>query len=99
MRSQTGEIIFGGETMRFWDFRGPWLDPLRGPNGIDFNKLQTNNLTYWVVFFDTVMRLFRITVSILSLSVQYTDENRGAASSSRSCVVIVAEVNATIFIT
>ncbi|KAF3947510.1 hypothetical protein CMV_026366 [Castanea mollissima] len=23
MRSPTGEIIFGGETMRFWDFRGP----------------------------------------------------------------------------
>jgi len=22
MRSPTGEIIFGGETMRFWDFRG-----------------------------------------------------------------------------
>ena len=32
MRSPTGEIIFGGETMRFWDFRGPWLEPLRGPN-------------------------------------------------------------------
>ena len=28
MRSPTGEIIFGGETMRFWDFRGPWLEPL-----------------------------------------------------------------------
>jgi photosystem II CP43 chlorophyll apoprotein len=23
MRAPTGEIIFGGETMRFWDFRGP----------------------------------------------------------------------------
>ena len=32
MRSPTGEIIFGGETMRFWDFRGPWLEPLRGSN-------------------------------------------------------------------
>jgi photosystem II CP43 chlorophyll apoprotein len=32
MRAPTGEIIFGGETMRFWDFRGPWLEPLRGPN-------------------------------------------------------------------
>ena len=28
MRSPTGEIIFGGETMRFWDFRGPWVEPL-----------------------------------------------------------------------
>jgi photosystem II CP43 chlorophyll apoprotein len=27
MRSPTGEIIFGGETMRFWDFRGPWVEP------------------------------------------------------------------------
>jgi photosystem II CP43 chlorophyll apoprotein len=26
MRAPTGEIIFG-ETMRFWDFRGPWLEP------------------------------------------------------------------------
>jgi photosystem II CP43 chlorophyll apoprotein len=40
MRSPTGEIIFGGETMRFWDFRGPWLEPLRGPNGLDLDKLR-----------------------------------------------------------
>jgi photosystem II CP43 chlorophyll apoprotein len=40
MRAPTGEIIFGGETMRFWDFRGPWLEPLRGPNGLDLNKLK-----------------------------------------------------------
>ena len=40
MRSPTGEIIFGGETMRFWDFRGPWLEPLRGPNGLELNKLK-----------------------------------------------------------
>jgi len=31
MRSPTGEIIFGGETMRFWDVRAPWLKPLRVP--------------------------------------------------------------------
>lgn len=31
MRSPTGEIIFGGETMRFWDFRGPWLEPCAAP--------------------------------------------------------------------
>ncbi|KAK5825041.1 hypothetical protein PVK06_019843 [Gossypium arboreum] len=30
MRSPTGEVIFGGETMRFWDLRAPWLEPLRG---------------------------------------------------------------------
>jgi len=28
MRSPTGEIIFGGETMRFWDVRAPWLEAL-----------------------------------------------------------------------
>nr|QJA13792.1 CP43 chlorophyll apoprotein of photosystem II [Chaetophora sp. FACHB-2423] len=46
MRSPTGEIIFGGETMRFWDFRGPWLEPLRGPNGLDLTKLK-NDIQPW----------------------------------------------------
>jgi hypothetical protein len=32
-------IIFGGETMRFWDLR-PWVEPLRGPNGLDIIKLR-----------------------------------------------------------
>ena len=48
MRSPTGEIIFGGETMRFWDFQGPWLEPLRGPNGLDLDKL-TNDIQDWQV--------------------------------------------------
>ncbi|MEL6775893.1 MAG: photosystem II reaction center protein CP43 [Cyanobacteria bacterium J06597_16] len=39
-RSPTGEIIFGGETMRFWDARAPWLEPLRGKNGLDLDHLQ-----------------------------------------------------------
>nr|YP_003795274.1 photosystem II 47 kDa protein [Chromera velia]ADJ66516.1 photosystem II 47 kDa protein [Chromera velia] len=39
MRSPTGEIILGGETMRFWDMRAPWIEPLRGPNGLDVYKL------------------------------------------------------------
>nr|AAA27359.1 psbC thylakoid protein [Synechococcus sp.] len=46
MRSPTGEIIFGGETMRFWDFRGPCVEPLRGPNGLDLDKL-TNDIQPW----------------------------------------------------
>jgi photosystem II CP43 chlorophyll apoprotein len=46
MRSPTGEIIFGGETMRFWDFRGPWLEPLRGPNGLDLDKIK-NDIQPW----------------------------------------------------
>lgn len=48
MRSPTGEIIFGGETMRFWDFRGPWVEPLRGPNGIDLNKIK-NDVQPWQI--------------------------------------------------
>ena len=24
--------------MHFWDFQGPWLEPLRGPDGLDLNK-------------------------------------------------------------
>jgi len=48
MRSPTGEIIFGGETMRFWDFRGPWLEPLRGPNGLSLDKIQ-NDIQPWQV--------------------------------------------------
>ncbi|GER54690.1 photosystem II CP43 chlorophyll apoprotein, partial [Striga asiatica] len=40
MRSPTGEVIFGGETMRFWDLRAPWLEPLRGPNGLDLDRLK-----------------------------------------------------------
>ena len=46
MRSPTGEIIFGGETMRFWDFQGPWLEPLRGPNGLDLTKIN-NDIQPW----------------------------------------------------
>ena len=48
MRSPTGEIIFGGETMRFWDFRGPWLEPLRGPNGLDVDKIK-NDVQPWQI--------------------------------------------------
>ena len=46
MRSPTGEIILGGETMRFWDFRGPWLEPMRGPNGLDLDKIR-NDIQPW----------------------------------------------------
>jgi photosystem II CP43 chlorophyll apoprotein len=48
MRSPTGEVIFGGETMRFWDFRGPWVEPLRGPNGIDVDKIK-NDIQPWQI--------------------------------------------------
>jgi photosystem II CP43 chlorophyll apoprotein len=42
MRSPTGEIILGGETMRFWDVRAPWLEPLRAPKGLDLSKFKTD---------------------------------------------------------
>ncbi|KAM0931991.1 Photosystem II CP43 reaction center protein [Dioscorea sansibarensis] len=45
MRSPTGEVIFGGETMRFWDLRAPWLEPLRGPNGLDLGRLKKRHTT------------------------------------------------------
>lgn len=42
MRSPTGEIIFGGETMRFWTMQSQWSEPLRTSFGLDFLKLQTD---------------------------------------------------------
>ncbi|KAK2653190.1 hypothetical protein Ddye_013046, partial [Dipteronia dyeriana] len=40
MRFPTGEVILRGETMQFWDIRAPWLEPLRGPNGLDLSRLK-----------------------------------------------------------
>jgi photosystem II CP43 chlorophyll apoprotein len=40
MRSPTGEIIFGGETMRFWSVQGQWVEPLRASFGLDVSKLK-----------------------------------------------------------
>ena len=42
VRVGKGEVIFGGETMRFWDLRAPWVEPLRGPNGLDINKIRSD---------------------------------------------------------
>jgi photosystem II CP43 chlorophyll apoprotein len=47
-RSPSGEIIFGGETMRFWSVKAPWIEPLRGPNGFDIDKLQ-HDIQPWQV--------------------------------------------------
>ncbi|KAL0647712.1 hypothetical protein Bca4012_046003 [Brassica carinata] len=41
MRSPTREVIFGGETMCFWVLRTPWLEPLRGHNGLDLRGVAT----------------------------------------------------------
>merc|ERR1711879_206863 len=35
MRSPSGEIILGGETMRFWSHQGGWIEGLRNAKGID----------------------------------------------------------------
>jgi len=32
--------------MRFWDLRAPWVEPLRGPNGLDLNKIK-NDIQPW----------------------------------------------------
>jgi photosystem II CP43 chlorophyll apoprotein len=46
MRSPTGEIIFGGETMRFWSMQAQWIESLRTSYGIDVNKIQSDIQTW-----------------------------------------------------
>ena len=46
MRSPTGEIIFGGETMRFWSMQGGWVEPLRTSFGLDIYKIQSDTFGY-----------------------------------------------------
>ena len=40
MRSPSGEIIFGGETMRFWSMSSGWVEPLRNSGGLDIYKIK-----------------------------------------------------------
>jgi photosystem II CP43 chlorophyll apoprotein len=42
MRSPSGEIILGGETMRFWSMQGSWIEPLRTSYGLDIFKIRTD---------------------------------------------------------
>ena len=42
MRSPTGEIIFGGETMRFWSIEAQWIEGLRSSLGIDLTTIQSD---------------------------------------------------------
>lgn len=46
MRSPTGEIIFGGETMRFWSMQGGWIEPLGTSFGLDISKIQSDIQTW-----------------------------------------------------
>ena len=46
MRSPTGEIIFGGETMRFWSMSSGWVEPLRTSFGLDIYKIQSDIQTW-----------------------------------------------------
>jgi photosystem II CP43 chlorophyll apoprotein len=42
MRSPTGEIILGGETMRFWSAMSGWIECIRNSRGIDIAKIQSD---------------------------------------------------------
>ena len=46
MRSPTGEIIFGGETMRFWSMQAQWVESLRTAFGLDVSKIETDIETW-----------------------------------------------------
>ncbi|MBA0741801.1 hypothetical protein Gogos_014924, partial [Gossypium gossypioides] len=65
MHSPTREVIFGRETMCFWDLCAPWLEPLRGPNGLDLSGVATeiNVVNYvsprsWLATFHFVLGFF-----------------------------------------
>lgn len=46
MRSPTGEIIFGGETMRFWSCATAWLQGFRDSKGYDVQKFRYDIQTW-----------------------------------------------------
>ena len=46
MRSPTGSIIFGGETMRFWSIEASWLEPLGTSVGLEYYKMETDIQTW-----------------------------------------------------
>ena len=46
MRSPTGEVIFGGETMRFWSMQAGWVDPFVNATGLDIKKIQYDVQTW-----------------------------------------------------
>ena len=46
MRSPSGEIIFGGETMRFWSMQASWVEPLRTSFGLDIYLIQSDIQTW-----------------------------------------------------
>jgi photosystem II CP43 chlorophyll apoprotein len=46
MRAPTGEIILGGETMRFWSQQGGWIEGMRNSKGLDIAKI-SNDIQSW----------------------------------------------------
>ena len=46
MRAPSGEIIFGGETMRFWSCSTAWLQGFRNTKGYDILKLRYDVQTW-----------------------------------------------------
>ena len=46
MRSPTGSIILGGETMRFWSMQSGFLEPLSSSKGLDIYNIQSDIQTW-----------------------------------------------------
>jgi photosystem II CP43 chlorophyll apoprotein len=46
MRSPSGEIILGGETMRFWSMQAAWVEAFRSSFGLQISKI-TQDLQAW----------------------------------------------------
>ena len=46
MRSPSGAVIFGGETMRFWSMQAGWVETLRTSSGLDVEKLRSDVQTW-----------------------------------------------------
>ncbi|KAK8663750.1 hypothetical protein V6N13_083555 [Hibiscus sabdariffa] len=58
MRSPTREVIFGGETMRVWDLRAAWLEPLRGGVATEINAVNYVSPRSWLATSHFVLGFF-----------------------------------------
>ena len=46
MRSPSGEVIFGGETMKLWSMSSGWVEPLKSSFGLDTFKIKSDIQTW-----------------------------------------------------
>ena len=81
MRSPSGEIIFGGETMRFWSMQGGWVEPLATSFGLDIYKIRSLLRFRFSVGFVKEMAVF-ISVSYLFVLLLAVISNLSAFISS-----------------